>query len=88
MATTSATARPKSALSKAEPTTVPPKNDVELAADEFNLDRLEVERLSYGFWLERQHSGDGSPEEDWFRAENVLRARTISNEKAGEQQRP
>ena len=33
----------------------------------------DIERLAYGFWLERG-SPIGSPEEDWFRAETELRA--------------
>lgn len=38
------------------------------------LDRAEVERLAYFYWLERGGQG-GSPEEDWFRAEAELRRR-------------
>ena len=35
------------------------------------LDRGQVERLAYRFWQERG-SPMGSPEEDWFRAEEEL----------------
>ena len=34
----------------------------------------EIERLAYSFWEARGYHG-GSPEEDWFRAEQELRER-------------
>ena len=36
------------------------------------LDHEETERLAYRFWLERG-CPTGSPEDDWFRAEDELR---------------
>ena len=36
------------------------------------LDQAEIERLAYQFWLERG-CPVGSPEQDWFRAEEDLR---------------
>jgi hypothetical protein len=37
-------------------------------------DRDEIARLAYSYWLARGGHG-GSPEDDWFRAEQELRAR-------------
>lgn len=36
------------------------------------ITREEIERLAYSYWLARGCQG-GSPEEDWFRAEQELR---------------
>ena len=36
--------------------------------------REEVVKLAYKYWLEREGVG-GSPEEDWFRAEETVRNR-------------
>jgi hypothetical protein len=36
--------------------------------------REDIARLAYAFWEERGGQG-GSPDEDWFRAENELRSR-------------
>jgi hypothetical protein len=38
-------------------------------------DQEEIARLAYAYWVERG-CPDGSPEEDWFRAETVLREQT------------
>lgn len=38
-------------------------------------DHEAIARLAYGYWLDRQDSGDGSPDQDWFRAEQELRSR-------------
>jgi Protein of unknown function (DUF2934) len=35
----------------------------------------EVAKLAYQYWREREGVRDGSPEEDWFRAERVVRNR-------------
>lgn len=37
-----------------------------------------VAQLAYSYWVERGYQG-GSPEEDWLRAEQALRAATASN---------
>ena len=34
----------------------------------------EIEKLAYHYWREREGVG-GSPEEDWFRAEKIVRTR-------------
>ena len=34
----------------------------------------EVEKLAYSFWVARECQG-GCPEEDWFRAEKIVRNR-------------
>ena len=34
-----------------------------------------IARLAYGYWLERRENGEGSAEEDWYRAERELRTR-------------
>ena len=39
-----------------------------------NLDPEEVARLAYSYWEARGGNG-GSPEEDWFQAEDELRLR-------------
>ena len=41
---------------------------------EKDLDQEQTARLAYQFWLERG-CPVGSPEQDWFRAEDELRAR-------------
>ncbi|HWR50971.1 MAG TPA: DUF2934 domain-containing protein [Bryobacteraceae bacterium] len=37
-------------------------------------ERTEIERLAYSYW-EARGGQDGSPEEDWLRAEQEFRAR-------------
>jgi hypothetical protein len=37
-------------------------------------DREEIARLAYSYWVGRGGRG-GSPEDDWYRAEQELRAR-------------
>jgi hypothetical protein len=32
----------------------------------------QIANLAYGYWLDRQHSGEGSPDDDWLRAEREL----------------
>jgi len=44
------------------------------AEDDGRLDHDEVARLAYSYWEARGHQG-GSPEDDWFRAQNELRRR-------------
>jgi len=41
-------------------------------AAETTIAREDIERLAYSYWLARGCQG-GSPEEDWFRAEEELR---------------
>ncbi len=37
-----------------------------------------IARRAYDYWLERKDTGEGSPEQDWLRAEEELRGdRTI-----------
>ncbi len=43
----------------------------------------EIERLAYSYWLERGGQG-GSPEDDWFRAEQELRRRRALASAAGD----
>jgi hypothetical protein len=33
----------------------------------------EIARLAYNYWLDRKDTGEGSPEQDWLRAEEELR---------------
>jgi hypothetical protein len=42
------------------------------------LDQEEVARLAYAYWLERGGQG-GSAENDWYRAEQELRARKATS---------
>jgi hypothetical protein len=42
------------------------------------LDPEEVARLAYSYWEARGRDG-GSPEEDWFKAENELKMRATSS---------
>jgi hypothetical protein len=34
----------------------------------------DIARLAYSLWESREH-GDGSPDEDWFRAEELLNSK-------------
>jgi len=45
------------------------------AATDLKHSADEIERLAYSFWEARGYQG-GSPEADWFRAEQELRERT------------
>jgi len=47
------------------------------SVDNNNLDENVTERLAYQFWLARG-CPMGSPDEDWFRAESILRSFTIA----------
>jgi len=53
---------------------IPPHTatDVEKSA---YMDREEIAKLAYHYWLAREGRGAGSAEEDWFRAEQELSAR-------------
>jgi hypothetical protein len=42
------------------------------------LDHEEIARVAYSYWEARGCNG-GSPEEDWFRAENELRAKRAAS---------
>lgn len=53
---------------------IPPHTAAEVSASDY-LDRDEIARLAYDYWLERQGSGDGSADGDWLRAEQHLRSR-------------
>jgi len=77
MASASFTARPRSSPSRTEPDTVQPKDAVELADEDFKLDHDEIAGIAFGYWLERQGSGQGSAEEDWYRAERELREKRL-----------
>jgi hypothetical protein len=46
------------------------------------LPRQEIARLAYSFWENRQ-ADEGSPEDDWLRAENELRAKREKVKTAG-----
>lgn len=41
-------------------------------------DREEIARLAYSYWVARGGQG-GSPEDDWYRAEQELRARRTAS---------
>ena len=56
--------------------TVPPGSSNPIAEDA-NPDPQAVARLAYSYWEARGCDVD-SPEEDWFRAENDLRAHRAS----------
>jgi hypothetical protein len=63
------------ASDKSQKPTIPPHTaaDVEMSA---YLDREEIAKLAYHYWLAREGRGTGSPEEDWLRAEQDLRRGT------------
>jgi hypothetical protein len=42
-----------------------------------SVDPDDVARLAHSYWMERNQQ-EGSPEEDWFRAEHALRQRTVA----------
>jgi hypothetical protein len=44
--------------------------------------REEVAKIAYQHWQERQGRGGGSPEEDWLRAETIVRNRLTARTKA------
>jgi hypothetical protein len=44
--------------------------------------REEVEKLAYWHWQERQGRGAGSADDDWFRAEKIVRHRLSAGMKA------
>jgi hypothetical protein len=53
---------------------IPPHTaaDVEKSA---YMDREEIAKLAYHYWLAREGRATGSPEEDWAREEQELRSR-------------
>jgi hypothetical protein len=53
---------------------IPPHTAADVVPSDY-MDREEIARMAYSYWLERQHSDGGSPDEDWLRAENELRGR-------------
>lgn len=53
---------------------MPPHTAAEVEMSEY-MDRDEIAKLAYHHWLARQNGGWGSPEDDWFRAEQELRGR-------------
>jgi len=54
--------------------TIPPHTtaDVEMSA---YMDREEIAKLAYHYWLAREGRSTGSADADWFRAEQELRSR-------------
>jgi hypothetical protein len=62
------------ASDKSQQPVIPPHTaaDVEMSA---YMDREEIAKLAYHYWLAREGRATGSPEEDWFRAEHELRNR-------------
>ena len=67
-------AKPKPRAVRSRKISLPPGPSVVPPAEEKPLDPEEVARLAYSYWLERGGKG-GSPEEDWLRAEQKLKAR-------------
>ena len=63
------------AQDKSQKPVIPPHTATEVVAAGY-LDRDEIARLAYDYWLERQGRDGGSPEEDWSRAESELRGRS------------
>jgi hypothetical protein len=55
----------------------------DLMSEEFTSEHERIARLAYSYWQERG-CAEGSPEEDWFRAEQVLQlskfARQVGSE--------
>jgi hypothetical protein len=56
------------------------------SAPKQELDRGQVETLAYHYWCARG-CPPGSPEEDWYRAEDDLR-KTAGREEAAREERP
>jgi hypothetical protein len=50
---------------------IPPHTAADVEASAY-MDREEIAQLAYHYWMEREGRGTGSPEEDWFRAEQEL----------------
>lgn len=60
------------------PVPIPPA--AESAPNECGVEPEEIARLAYSYWESRGCQG-GSPEEDWFRAEQELKARRTAKER-------
>jgi hypothetical protein len=60
--------------SKVDEQRYPPVGAADPAAGNAGPGHEDVARLAFSHW-EARGRGDGSPDEDWFKAENELRAR-------------
>jgi hypothetical protein len=59
------------AYDKNQKPTIPPHTDADVEMSAY-MDGDEIAKLAYHYWLAREGRGTGSPEEDWFRAEQEL----------------
>jgi hypothetical protein len=57
--------------SRTTPTNVSLKQEERISKEEPPLEA--IAHLAYSYWLERQDGKEGSPEDDWLRAERELR---------------
>lgn len=62
----------KQAQDKGQRPVMPPHTETGVAPSAY-LDRERIADLAYGYWLDRRGRHGGSAEEDWLRAEAVLR---------------
>jgi hypothetical protein len=60
-----------SAQDKNQKPVIPPHTATEVEGSAY-MDREEIAKLAYHYWLQREGRGEGSAEEDWFRAEREL----------------
>ncbi len=51
---------------------------VDVPSDPNQLDPAQVARLAHSYWEARRGQG-GSPEDDWYRAEQELRGRSMAS---------
>jgi hypothetical protein len=57
-----------------------PKQEERVSISKEEPPQEAIAQLAYSYWLERQNGNghEGSPEEDWLRAERELRGRTTA----------
>jgi len=70
-------AEPLAPLAPAEQETVAPQVDAPVLATVYVPTNEEIAKLAYSYWEARGCQG-GCPEEDWLRAEDELRNRSVS----------
>jgi Protein of unknown function (DUF2934) len=56
---------------------IPPHTATDVEMSEY-MDREEIAKLAYHYWLAREGRSRGSAEEDWLRAEQEFRRRSRS----------
>jgi len=60
------------AQDKSQRPVIPPHTATDVEASAY-MDRDQIAKLAYHYWMQREGRGSGSAEEDWYRAEQELR---------------